>query len=148
LATLRQLPNLVDLLRPRALANGEPRPTVWWLVREQEDDSSPTLVVGIRETVGFLKWYSDPSRSQVPVGTEYRGGGEEYFHSGYSHGGGDPGEEIPVEQVYAAAAQFVATGLRPTIIQWMNDVDVPNYVVPASLDDDPVYLAMKAVDGE
>ncbi len=57
---------------------------------------------------------------------EYRGGGEEYFHGGYAHEGGDPGEEIPVEQVY------VATGLRPTTVQWMNDADVPNHVVGCS----------------
>ena len=148
LATLREIPDLVDLLGPAALADGDPLPTVWWLMTEPDDDSAPALVVGVRGSVGFLRWYGEENSNQVPLGTEYHGGGTEYFHGGYSHGGGDPGEEIPVEQVYAAAAQFVATGLRPSAVQWMNDADVPSRAVPASLDEDPVYLAMKALDGE
>jgi hypothetical protein len=30
----------------------------------------------------------------------------------------------------------------------MDDADVPNRAIPTSWDEDPVYLAMKAADGE
>jgi hypothetical protein len=128
LATLRQVPDLVDLLRPPLMDNGEPFPTVWRITSQDDDSTHPIMAVGLRGEMGFLHWYDDPEIYQVPLGTEYRDGPEQdYFYAGVHHGPAlGPGEEIPAAYVYEAAAQFVATGQRPTCIEWMDEADVPN----------------------
>lgn len=148
LATLRELPDLADLLRSGTRADGELTAVVWWLRTEADEDSHPVLVVGVRGDVGFLHWYGDRTERQVPAGVEYVDGDVRYEHGGYPHGC-NPGEEIPVDQVLAAAAQFVATGRRPTCVEWIDEADVPNRAIPRSLADDPVYQAIRAaVDGD
>jgi hypothetical protein len=147
LATLRQVPDLVALLRPSPMANGEPLPTVWWLTADSDDSNRPLLVLGIRGDVGFLHWYDDPGINQVPLGTEYRDGPtHDYFRSGVDHAAVvGPGEELAAANVYEAAIQFVATGKRPASVQWMNEADVPDHRPPPSPpEDSAIYRAMKA----
>jgi Immunity protein Imm1 len=147
LATLREVPDLVDLLRPPLMDSGEPFPTVWWITSQDDDTTHPIMVLGLRGEMGFLNWYDDPDIIQVPLGTEYREGPEQdYFRAGVHHAAVlSPGEEIPAAYVYEAAAQFVATGQRPTCVQWMDQADVPEHRrPPPPQSDSPIYQAMKA----
>lgn len=144
MASIREL---VDELKSAAQANGEPMPTVWWLTADDDDTSCPLLVLGIRGDVGFLRWYDDPDVNQVPMGTEYRDGpAHDYFRSGTDHAAVvGPGEELPAVHVYEAAVQFVATGKRPTCVEWMDEATVPDHRSPGPPpEDSPIHQAMRA----
>jgi hypothetical protein len=147
LATLREVSDLVDLLRPAPTAGGEPTPTVWWLTVHSDDASRPLLVLGIRRESGFLHWYDDPDIDQVPMGTEYVDGPtHDYFRSGTDHAAVvGPGEELPATRVYEAAVQFVATGQQPTCVRWMNAADVPDHRTPPPRSgENLIHQAMRA----
>lgn len=145
LATVRTASNLVELIRPAPGTDGLPVPTVWHLCLERNNERRPSLMAGVGVDVGFLRWFPDSGRSQVPAGTVYRNGGSDYQHGGHPHGCYN-GEEIAVEIVYAAVAQFVATGERPGCLRWIDDSDVPNYrtQLPA---DAPLLAAMRDAVG-
>jgi hypothetical protein len=128
LATLAQVPNLVDLLRPGATTD-QGSGTVWWLMSSTDDETYPILVLGVRGDVGFLHWHAGPHEMYAPAGVEYHDGGQTYFHGSYNHDATN-GEEIPVHHVIAAAAQFAATGRRPTCLQWISGDDVPDHRTP------------------
>ncbi|MFC6093967.1 Imm1 family immunity protein [Saccharothrix lopnurensis] len=145
LAVMRQVPHLADFLRVHR-PDGEVLPTEWWIHAGPTDDTYPAMVFGISDDRGYLRWYGDPEDAQVPVGTEYRGDYRTYWHGGVIDQECNVGEEVPVEVVFAAVAQFVATGHRPTCLQWMPQADVPDHRAPVGTDpgNDAMYLATKA----
>ncbi|MGM1058942.1 Imm1 family immunity protein [Saccharothrix sp. Mg75] len=128
LDVVRRAPDLDGFLRVRD-DEGRLRPVEWAIFAGEHDDTYPTMVFGVGPERGFLRWYGDRDDMQVPAGTEYRDGGTSYWR-GWQEQVCNPGEEIPVGTVLEAAAQFVATGIRPTCVEWMPEAEVPDLRTP------------------
>ncbi|KGI79325.1 hypothetical protein IL38_23740 [Actinopolyspora erythraea] len=120
LVTLREVDDLVSLLRP----SPEDEVGRVWNFGYERELSGPGLVFGINGTVGFVYWYDGESKF-VPEGTRYRGQDITYATATGWDFACDSGEEIPVEYVYAAALEFVATGERPKVIRWVTPPEPP-----------------------
>ncbi|MEU3625697.1 hypothetical protein BS329_38610 [Amycolatopsis coloradensis] len=144
--TLREIPDVVGLLRSTTAVdpdNDETPGVMWDLWSQHIDDDQPMLSAGLRGNLGVLRWYTAEA-SYAPAGTTKRDGDHEYWHGGYPQSWCE-GEEIPIEYVYAAVSEFIATGERPTIIRWINTSDVPNLRTPASTDEaDAIEQAWRA----
>ncbi|WP_306750981.1 Imm1 family immunity protein [Saccharothrix yanglingensis] len=128
LDVIRRVPDLDDFLRVRD-DEGRPRPVEWAIFTGEHDDTYPTMVFGVGPERGFLRWYGDRDDMQVPAGTVYRDGGTSYWR-GWQEQSCNPGEEILVEVVLQAAAQFVTTGARPACVEWIPESEVPDLRTP------------------
>ncbi|MEV6871625.1 Imm1 family immunity protein [Amycolatopsis sp. NPDC051128] len=143
LALLRSVPDCLELLRSGFHHHSEthaPIPTCWALWTRAIDDG-PCLMVGIHRDKGTLTWWADGGNEEfVPASTQLRGDVVEYWFAsgtlGYTEG-----EELPVEYVYAALGEFVATGQRPKIIQWIPAADVLDLRDVSSTSRDPIIQA-------
>ncbi|SFW12926.1 Imm1 family immunity protein [Amycolatopsis australiensis] len=139
-SVLRAVPDYLALLRSGAHHERDthaPVATRWALWARAVDDG-PCLDVGFHGDKGTLTWWADGANEKlVPAGTQLRGDVIEYWFASEPVGCTE-GEELPVEYVYAALGEFVATGKRPTIIQWIPAAEVPDQRRPPTENVDPI----------
>ncbi|MEV6442426.1 Imm1 family immunity protein [Amycolatopsis sp. NPDC051716] len=150
LAQLREMADVVGLLRSGSHVNpetGEPHGVRWELWSHGLADGGPLLVVGIRGNRGTLNWFATGGQTEfVPEGTLADGPSVEYWRGGQPEGSSTD-QEVPVEYVYAAIGEFVATGDRPRIIRWTEAEEIARPRSGRSLEDDPVFQAWQDAAG-
>lgn len=85
-------------------------------LRHADREESPVVKVAVRHEWVYLRWLDDDFDC-VPVGDE---------RSPVAHGGHEPeyfaGTGLPVAQAADALKQWLATGRRPDVVNWV-DVD-------------------------
>lgn len=80
------------------------------------------LTVGVRGEIGAITWYDD-EHAYVPesgLNTAH----VDYFTWHGHHFPQDPGAEVPVEVAFTALREYIATGERPTCVNWRQLPDV------------------------
>ncbi|EWC63943.1 hypothetical protein UO65_0773 [Actinokineospora spheciospongiae] len=94
-------------------------PWAWSLSRERIDlrnREQGVLTFGVNNTVGVLEWGLSAAAYVPTIGTNDEWSG--YYLAGMDETNIPPYAEVPVDTVYAAVAEFLTTGERPTCVQW------------------------------
>jgi hypothetical protein len=111
--TIGELDELLDRIQATALAEAPP------LIALDRPDQQRSLVVGLRGGVGLLNFVDLNDADGGAVSKADNDGAETppYFYCG--HWTEFPTDaELPVDDVRAAAREYLATGQRPTNVTW------------------------------
>ncbi|SFO81670.1 Immunity protein Imm1 [Amycolatopsis arida] len=88
---------------------------VWWLYAGA--DAVCALIAGVRGERGALLW-SEPTKSFIPeAGINDKH--VDYFTWESHHHPQRPGSEVPIDLMYRAVTEYVATQERPTCVNWI-----------------------------
>lgn len=107
----------VDLVAVLRAANAEGPAQSWKFFADIHDRQAPRLTVGLAGDVGFVRWW-DGHRTVWPAITHPTGTYVDYTQGDHHHQV-DAGHQVPAEYVFAAVAEFVATGHRPHCVPWV-----------------------------
>ncbi|HEX3784002.1 MAG TPA: Imm1 family immunity protein [Pseudonocardiaceae bacterium] len=88
-----------------------------WRFRLGIGDAVPVLALGVRDEVGALIWYEGDDRF-VPADGLNADYVDYWTLSGHEYPAW-PRSEVPIDQVYAAAEEFIRTHRRPTCVEWV-----------------------------
>lgn len=115
------IPPGVDLVAEVRTLNeaGVEIPWAWVLSRKplnRENQPQGALTFGVHNDVGVLEWAVEMDGYVPATGTESTW--SDYFLAGLDETSIPPHAEVPVETVYAAVAEFLVTGQRPTCVEW------------------------------
>lgn len=113
--TVAEMPADVDLLGLIRVENDRAVARLCWALLADQ----VSLVVGVAGDRGVLAWCGPDVRG----GMEVSSGGDNPDETEYLLGGMypqpfPPGCEIPIAEVYAAVAEFLRTGDRPSGVRW------------------------------
>ncbi|MFE2753009.1 Imm1 family immunity protein [Actinosynnema sp. NPDC059335] len=108
---------VVAALRAVGAASGEPSEGgLVWHFQVGGDESSPTLVAGVRGEVGALVWYEGDGEF-VPVNGTNDDWASYWTWSGHE-AAVPPGAEVSLDEVCAAVDQLILTRRRPACVEW------------------------------
>lgn len=118
-----------DLIAEMDAANERQSPHdsgVFWFFEtavSREIEFTLGFCIGVRGRLGALLW-DDGERGLIPE-NGVNPGKIDYFTGGYGHHMMMPvGAEVPIEVAYAALREFIATGQRPTCVNWRQAPEV------------------------
>jgi hypothetical protein len=114
ISAVRRPEDISRLLADANAARSSSSGRVWFLFGGSADDA-PCLAVGVHGEVGALEWIADqrfvPANGLNPEWTSY-------YTVDLDDNAMPPHAELPLDEVVAAAAEFIRTGRRPDMIEW------------------------------